>query len=153
MSKPVVSIYINPDAQSTTLLNKFLAKNIDHINEYLFIRRIKVNSANIASVKKKGIDHTPTLVYGQRKFVSLEKIIKILTPPANNKAHYGYGNANPDDLIQQYQNSILDGGEEDESPDEMNPETRSNTLRQKDASFIKRRSQITGSRDANTKSR
>lgn len=144
MSKPVVVIYINPGAQSTKILDQFLAKHIDQINEHLFVKRIKVTSKNVSMVKKKGIDHTPTLVYNRRKFVSLEKIIKILTPPAENKDHYGYGNTSSDDLVHQYHSTILDTGDDNREDDDLDPDTRTNVIRQKMAAFQKKRPQMDG---------
>jgi hypothetical protein len=144
MSKPVVIIYINPGAQSTKILDQFLAKHIDQINEHLFVKRIKVTSKNVAMVKKKGIDHTPTLVYNRRKFVSLEKIIRILTPPAEHKDHYGYGNTSSDDLVHQYHSTILDTGDDNKEDDDLEPDNRTNVIRQKMAAFQKRRPQMDG---------
>lgn len=145
MSKPVVIIYINPNAKSTEILYDFLAKHIDQINQHLFIKRIKVTGKNVAIVKKKGIDHTPTLVYNKRKFVSLEKIIRILTPPAEHKDHFGYGNTSSDDLVHQYHSTIIDTGDDENAEDnELDPDVRGNVLRQKMAAFQKRRPQMDG---------
>ena len=149
MSKPIAEIYINPKSKTTEILNQFLAKHIDQINEHLFIKRISVSSENIALVKRKGIDHTPTLVYNRRKVVSLEKIVKILTPPSDHKDHYGYGNMSSSDLVNQFQNSILDTGDDDPEDNDMSPEARSNVLRQKMAALQKKRPQMDGVGDKN----
>ena len=144
MSKPIAEIYVNPKSKTTEILNQFLAKYIDQINEHLFIKRISVTNENIALVKKKGIDHTPTLVYNRRKVVSLEKIVKILTPPSEHKDHYGYGNTSSNDLVTQFQSSILDTGDDDPEEDDMSPEARSNALRQKMTAFQKKRPEMDG---------
>lgn len=140
MSKPIVTIFINPGSQSTVMLDKFLANNIDQINEYLFVKRVKVTSSNAAELKRKGIDHTPTLIFNKKKFVSLDKIIKILTPPSKNRDHFGYGNTNPDDLILQYQSTVLDTGEEEDN--ENDPENRNNEIRQKMSMLQRQRAQL-----------
>lgn len=144
MSKPIVNIYVNPHAESTKILDVFLAKHIDQINQHLYVKRIKVTGKNIAIIKKKGIDHTPTLVYNRRKYVSLDKIVRILTPPAENKDHYGYGNTSSNDLVHQYHSTILDTGDDNGEDDETDPETRSNVIRQKMAALQKRRPEMDG---------
>ena len=144
MSKPVVAIYINPEAQSTKILRNFIAKHIDQINQHLFIKLIKVTKKNVQMVKKKGIDSTPTLVHHRKKFVSLEKIIKILTPPAEHRDHYGYGNTSSDDLVHQYHSTILDTGDDNREDDELDPGVRESVIRQKMAAFQKRRPQMEG---------
>jgi hypothetical protein len=152
MSKPIVIIYVNPGSKSTIKLDEFLADNIDQINEHLYVKRIKVTGKNVALVKKKGIDHTPTLVYNRRKFVSLEKIIRILTPPAKHKDHFGYGNTSSNDLIHQYHSTILDTGDENAEDDDMDPDNRTSVIRNKMAAFQKRRPQMDGvSKDSKLK--
>lgn len=144
MSKPIVIIYLNPKSKSTEILEKFLASYIDQINEHLYIKRVKVNSKNLELVKKRGIQHTPTLVYNKRKFVSVEKIIKILTPPADQKDHYGYGNTSSDDLIHQYHTTLLDTGDDNNDDDDLDPKIREAVLKQKMAAMQKNRPQMDG---------
>src|SRR6185437_1254188 len=143
-NKPIATIFVNPDSKSTKLLEQFLVKNIDRINEYIYINRIKVTPKNVAAVKRKGIEQTPTLLFNNRKYVNLERIIKLLNPPAENKDHFGLGNANPDEMVYQYQSGILDTGDENGEDLELDPETRSNVLRQKMAAMQKRRPQMDG---------
>src|ERR1700678_3268072 len=144
MSKPIMMIFVNPSAESTKRLDQFLVKYIDQINLHLFIKRIKVTKDNINKIKQMGIEHTPTLVYNKRKWTSLDKIIRILTPPANHKDHYGYGNTSSNELILQYQNNILNLGDETGEDNDMNPDTRESILRNKMTAFQKRRPQMDG---------
>ena len=142
MSKPYVQIYVNPTARSTQYLLKFIGKHIDDINKQLMVKIVKINKTNIKVIKKKGITRTPTLVYGKKKYVSLEKIIKIITPPKSTKISYGYGNTSAEDQIHSYQDRILNS-EEDE-PNESDPEVRESQIRSKMAAFQRRRPQMEG---------
>lgn len=140
MQKTIVVIYVNPDAESTKLLDKYLAKNIDELNKYIVIKKIKVNKENSELIKKKGITRTPTLVFNGKQFVSLEKIINFLKLPSQSKDSYGTGNISSDDLVLQYQNDAIQPKEnEEEEQDDMNPETRGEELRQKMMALQKRR--------------
>lgn len=141
MGKPTVIIYVQPDAKSTEILTNFIAKHLDRINHSLTVRIIRVTARNAKLVKQSGIERTPTLVYDGRKFVTLEKIVKILTPPELNQDNYGYGNTSSDELIHKYQNAILDTGDED---DETDPGVRGEVLRQKMAALQKRRPAMEG---------
>lgn len=149
MNKPIVVIYVNPEAESTRLLNQFLARHIDQINKYIYIKRVNVTNDNVHLVRKKGIDRTPTLVYNNKKYINLENIIKVLKPPAENKDHFGYGNTGPEELIHEYHSTLMFKKEEEEGEDDET-ESRSKELQQKMAVLQKRRSHIDGSE---TKSR
>lgn len=141
MGKPTVVIYVQPEMKSTDILTNFISKNIDRINHHLTVRIVKVTPRNAKIVKQSGVDRTPTLVYDGRKFVTLEKIVRILTPPELNQDSYGYGNTSSDELIHKYQDAILDTGDED---DEMDPGKRGEVLRQRMAALQKRRPQMEG---------
>lgn len=137
MSKPIVVIYVNPDSESTKLLNQFLARHIDQINKYIYIHRINVTNENVNAIRKKGIDRTPTLVYNNKKYVNLENIIKVLKPPTENKDNFGFGNTGPDELIHEYHNNLILKKEDDEDDDV--PENRTKEIQQKMTALQKRR--------------
>jgi hypothetical protein len=142
MNKPIAVLYINPTAKSTELLDSFLAKYIDKINQHLYIKKIKVSSKNIDEVKSRGIIQTPTLVYNQRQIISVEKIIKFLTPPSDSKEQFRSGVSNPDDLIHQYQDTLMQQEDVDDDPgDAIN---RDAEIRQKMAALQKRRPEMDG---------
>lgn len=138
--EPIAIIYVNPTADSTKILNDFLAKHINQLNMFFYVKRINVTSKNVKEVRRRGIDNTPTLVYNNRKFVSLENIIKVLTPPADQKDHYGYGNTNPDDLIEQNRKEIIDDGDDDNDDDNL--DNRDTVIRQKMAALQKLRPEM-----------
>lgn len=144
MNKPSVVIYVNPTSDSTKILLKFIGKFIDQINEHLVIKMIKVTKQNVDQVKAKGIERTPTLVYERKKYVSVEKIIKILTPPAEQKDHYGYGITSSDELVHTYHDAILNADDDEDALDEDNPENRADVIRQKMAAMQKRRPEMSG---------
>lgn len=140
-----VNLYINAQSDSTKQLRQFIAKHIDAINDQIFINQVKVTKANLDQIKKMGILHTPTLVYANRKYVGLEKIIRILTPHDEQKASYGIGNTSAEDLITQYQDTIMRiGAEEEDEPDEMDPDVRKSQLQKKMAAMQKRRPEMSG---------
>jgi hypothetical protein len=143
MDKPIVLIYVQPKAKSTEVLTNFIGKHIDQINENLMVKLIKVTAKNVQIIKAKGIERTPTLVYEKKKYVSLEKIMKMLTPPAENKDHFGYGNTSPDDLVHSFHDAIISTGDDDE-PDDDSPEMRGQVIRQKMAAMQKRRPEMQG---------
>lgn len=140
--KPTVEIYVNPKAKSTDVLTDFIAKHIDRINENLMVKIIRVTSKNVNLVKKRGIKRTPTLLYDNKPYESLEKIVRILTPPGDEGEHYGYGNTTPDDLTHQYHESVLSTGDDDGSEDA--PEKRAEVIRQRMAALQKRRPEMRG---------
>lgn len=144
MQKQWGTIYVNPNSKSTQILDQFLAKYIDQINRRIFLKIVRVTNQNVDEVKKRGIEQTPTLVVGNAKYVSLEKIVKILTPPADQKDSFGFGNSNPNDLITQYHTTILDTGDDNKDDDETNPDNRANVLREKMSAFQKRRPAMSG---------
>lgn len=142
MGKPTVIIYVQNEAKSTQILTAFIGKHIDRINHYLTVRIIKVTAKNSRIVKANGIERTPTLVYNNRKFVTLEKIIALLTPPELNKDNYGYGNTSSDDLVQSYQDNIINAGDDDDDP--ADPDVRTKVIQQKMAALQKRRPEMNG---------
>lgn len=139
--KPTVVVYVQPGTRSTKILTKYIAKNIDVINQYVFIELFKINKGNLAKVKKLGIQRTPTLVYGKKKIVSLEKIMKILTPPSQRKDNYGYGKTSADEFVQDFQMAILDSESDD---DEFDQDNREAEIRQKMSAMQKRRPEMKG---------
>jgi hypothetical protein len=142
MNKPVVVIYVQKDQKSTKVLTDFIANNIDRINHSLIIKLTTVNAGNAKAVKGSGIERTPTLVYDGKKFVTLEKIIQILTPPEITKDNFGYANTNPDDLVHQYQSTIMDAGDDGDDGDDQ--DTRGEVIRQKMVQMQKKRPQMDG---------
>jgi len=143
MSKPKVHIYIKPNAQSTRVLTKYVAKNLDLINQYVMVKFIRVEKDTMALVKKQGIKHTPTLVYNKKKYVTLEKIIKVLTPPDQRKDNFGYGRTNQDEFLHDMQMAVLDD-ESDPDGSENDEDRRGEELRQKMAAFQTRRPEMKG---------
>jgi hypothetical protein len=140
--KPTVTVYVQPGTRSTKILSRYIAKNIDVINQYVFIELYKINKGNMAEVKKRGIKRTPTLVYGKKKIVSVERIMKILTPPSQRKDNFGYGKTSADEFIQDFQMGILD--DESDEEDEFDPDNREAEIRQKMSMMQKRRPEMRG---------
>ncbi len=140
--KPTVTVYVQPGTRSTKILSRYIAKNIDVINQYVFIDLFKISKDNLTEVKKRGIQRTPTLVYGKKTIVSLEKIMKILTPPSQRKDNFGYGKTSADEFVQDFQMAILDDESDDE--DEFDPENREAEIRQKMSAMQKRRPEMKG---------
>jgi hypothetical protein len=140
--KPTVTVYIQPGARSTKILTKYIAKNIDVINQYVFIDLYKITKDNLSTVKQRGIKRTPTLVYGKKKIVSLERIMKILTPPSQRKDNFGYGKTSADEFIQDFQMAILD--DESDEEDEFDPDRREAEIRQKMNAMQKQRPEMRG---------
>lgn len=146
MSKPMVDVYLNTKAPSTKVLTEHLAKYIDDLNQILLINFIYITDKNAPLVKKRGVRRTPTLKYGKRTYEGLEKIIRVLTPPKSGKETYGYGNTNPDEMLHEYQNEIIDNraDDEQEDQDDMNGDARTQQIRSRIAAFQKRRPKMDG---------
>lgn len=144
MSRIWGTIYVNPNSKSTKILDQFLAKYIDQINKRVFLKIVRVTNTNVEGVKKRGIEHTPTLVIEGKSYVGLEKIVKVLTPPTDQRDSFGMGNTSPNDLINQYQQTILNTGDDNKEDNDMDPDVRSNVLREKMAQFQKRRPAMEG---------
>ena len=141
MPKPVVYIYVVPSKDSTKTLLSFIAKNLDRIQEKMKIKIIKVTSNNIADVRKAGIQHTPTMMINGKKYVDLDKIIQMLTPKETQQANFGRGFMSGEDMIQAYQNELInEGDEEDNDPD--SPDNRSAQLQRGMEQFQRRRPQM-----------
>ena len=145
--KPTVYIYVKEGAQSTNILARYIAKNLKPINKFVLVKIIKVNAKTKKIVQKKGVTQTPTLIYGNKKIVSLEKIVKILTPPSDRKDNFGNGNTSSDEYLHNMQMTILD---EEESEDEMGDDRRQEEIRQRMRAFQSRRPEMKG---VNKKSR
>ncbi len=69
----------------------------------------------------------------------------ILTPPEINKDNFGYANSSPDDMVHQYQSTIIDAGDDGGlGEDENDPSVRADVIRQKMAAMQKRRPEMSG---------
>lgn len=152
MEKPKVFIFVNPDARSTKVLTDFIAKYIDEINKRLIVKIIKINKRNVEIVKNKGVKQAPTLIYGKKHIVSLENIIRVLTPPQKAHDNFGPSYTSADELVHNYQDSILNTGDIEED-DEMDPNVREQVIRQKMAAMQKRRPQMSDDVDTTMKLR
>ena len=139
-----VMLFVSPDADTTKRLDKFLADNIDEINRYLYVRRIKVTSKNVAEIKRRGITETPTLVVKGKIISKLARVIQFLTPPDKARTNYGYGVTSADDYVNQYQMSLISKPEDEDvdDTDANDPERRREEIRQKMASMQKRRPEM-----------
>jgi len=143
MSKPEVLIYLSPNGKSTKILTDHLAKFIDDLNKMIMIKFIYISQANAKKVQQKGIRKSPTLIYGSRKFEGLDNIIKVLTPPKRERETYGYGNTNPDEMLHEWQNYIIDGKGDDEEEEDISGDGGRKRLADRMAAFQKRRPQAT----------
>lgn len=139
MSKPTVYIYLNEKAASTVTLSKHLAKHIDDLNNLLLIHFIYITKNNSEKVKQKGIRKTPTLIYENRRFEGLEKIIQVLTPPQRNKESYGYGVTNPDEMLHKWQDEIIQNHADDDQEEALGDTIGDTEIRDKMAAFQKKR--------------
>jgi hypothetical protein len=143
MSKPEVIIYLSPNGKSTKILTDHLAKFIDDLNKMIMIKFIYISQANAKKVQQKGIRKSPTLIYGSRKFEGLDNIIKVLTPPKRERETYGYGNTNPDEMLHEWQNYIIDGKGDEEEEEDITGDGGRKRLADRMAAFQKRRPQAT----------
>lgn len=144
-SRPVVNVYLKTDAKSTKVLVEHLAKHIDALNNLVLINFIYITDKNAAKIQQRGIRRTPTLIYGNRRFEGLDKIIQVLTPPKSGRENYGYGVTSPDEMLTKWQNDIIDSAQdEQEEEDDMSPDAREKQLRQKMAAMQKQRPQMHG---------
>lgn len=143
-SKPIIDIYLKTESQSAKALTVHLAKYIDQLNEQVLINFIYITDKNAPAVQRKGIRRTPTLIYGNRRFEGLEKIVRILTPQKRDTENYGYGVMNPDEMLNKWQSDIIDSAVDEETDDDMSSDARSQQLRQKMAAMQKMRPQMQG---------
>ena len=61
-TKPIY-LFLKSHTEETALIDKFLAKNIDHINnKKYFIKKYMVNSENIINFRKNGIESIPYMI-------------------------------------------------------------------------------------------
>lgn len=141
--KQVVYIYLRADAPTTRTLIDFLDKNLDAINQYVTIHIQTVSPKNVREAKQRGITKIPTLLYGGNKIVSLERIIKFLTPPESNKDILGFGVGSPEELVQRYQDAVINDQSNDDDV-EGDSEEFKRTLQQKMAAMQRRRPEMKG---------
>ena len=144
MSKPVVNIYLSPTGKSTKVLTDHLAKVIDDLNKIIMINFIYISQANAKKVQQKGIRKSPTLIYGARKFEGLDNIVKVLTPPRRERETYGYGNTNPEEMLHEWQNYIIDNGAEEEEEEDISGDAGRRRIAERIAAFQKRRPKMEG---------
>jgi hypothetical protein len=139
--KPKVYIYVNPDARSTKILTAFIAKHIDQINRKMFVQIVNINKKNYELIKRRGVQKAPTLIFGDKHIVSLEKIIQVLTPRREARDNFGVSHMSADEMVHAFHDSILNTGDGDEE-DETDPVVREQVIRQKMAAMQKRRPQM-----------
>lgn len=147
--KKTVPIFVQKDKRATKILLDFISKNIDELNKYLFLEITFVTKQNAAKIKNMGINRTPTLIYKNKKYTDVEKIIKLLTPPTRQQETYGLSNYNPDELIYEFQKGVIASSGEDndnneEEDDDVPGSNRADELRRKMAAMQKRRPQMEG---------
>lgn len=139
--KPELLLYLKKEAKSTKILLDYIGKRIDAINKKFTIRPVYVTSANTAAVKQRGVTRTPTLLYGKQKYETLEKIVKVITPPADAKERYGFSNHSPEELVHSYLDGVMNTKDDDDDDPMSN---RDDYLRQRMAAFQKRRPEMQG---------
>lgn len=142
MSKPEIFVYLSPEGKSTKILTDHLAKVIDDLNKIIMIKFIYINRANAQKVQQKGIRKSPTLIYGNRKYEGLDKIIQVLTPPRRERETYGYGNTSPDEMLHEWQNYIIDSKGEDDEEEDLTGDAGRKRLADRMAAFQKKRPQM-----------
>ena len=108
---------------------------------------VKINKKNIEICKRKGVRVAPTLIYGQKHITGVDDIIKVLSPPQQNRDGFGQGYLSSDEYVHSYQDSILNSGG-DEEEDEMDPSVREQVIKQKMAALQKRRPQMSDTVDS-----
>lgn len=140
--KSKVLIFVKPGAKSTQILTRHIGKHIDSLNKVLLVEIIQVSEKNVAAVKKMGVTRTPTLVSGKKKCVSLEKILRALTPPQNTKEGYGIDVRSPDELVQKYFDGVINTQDDEEEDDPR--VSREDDIRRKMSMFQKRRPEMKG---------
>lgn len=139
-----VLIFLRKSSKSSDVLAEHLAKNINTINKYCYIKFVYINAENAEKVRGMGIRQTPTMIQGKHKIEGIEKIIKALTFGNIAKETYGYGVTSPEEMLHKWQSDIVTVGEAEEDGDETDPSVRSQQLRQRMADFQKKRPRMEG---------
>jgi hypothetical protein len=140
--KTKIIIFVNSKAASTKILTKHVSKHIDALNKVIHLEIVRVTEKNVAQIKQMGVTRTPTLLYKNKKYVSLEKIIQILTPPKHTKESFGLDIGSPDELIHKYHDGVINAQDDD---DEDDPRiSREDDIRRKMTAFQKRRPEMLG---------
>lgn len=138
MSKlPTIKLFITPNSPTTKILNKFIAENIDRINQHFYIERISINSQNVNAIKKMGITQTPSLIFNRQLIVGLQQIIQVLKPPPIKHQKPRFNELDPEGELSNFQKKIIDEGEEDEVD-------KNEDFQKKAAIFQKRRPEMQG---------
>src|SRR5271163_4881619 len=139
--KQKIQIFVNPGSGSTSTLTKHIGKHIDSINQLLILDIIQVTEKNFPSIKKIGVSKTPTLIYQGKHYVGVDKIIRILTPPAKDRRNLE-SSLSSDELVRKYHESIYNSYDDNDSD-----ETEDDDIHRKIAAFQKRRPEMEGVND------
>jgi len=141
--KKTVYIYVNPKSQKTAQINKFIGQHLQAINKRVYVKLIRVTPTNHAKIKSKGIDQTPTLVCDGKKVMGVNKIIDLLRPPEAYRDNFG-NVTSAEEMVHKWMSGIAYSKKDDDEDDEMDPEKRSEYLRQKMAAMQKKRPEMAG---------
>jgi hypothetical protein len=145
-----VMIFVNPGANSTKSLTRFIAKNIDKINIKFKIKFIKVTKDNYAKIKQKGITETPALVIGRKKITGARNIIRLFEPCLQLRHGFSKGVTSADEEIHSWQMRLLDTGDENGDDDDDDPSRRGDIIRHKMAALQKKRPEMRGTDESAT---
>jgi len=138
-----VRIYLKEGAKSTKILLNHICKYIGDLAKVMVLKPIYIDKKNVAAAQKIGISRTPTLIYKDKHYVSLEKIVQVLTPPKRAKLGFGLSANSPDELIHSYHDGIMNAQDNDDDDDDPRI-NRDEDIRRKMAAFQKKRPQMKG---------
>lgn len=96
-----VDLYVNNSAKSSAVLEKFMEANLQEINKKgITINFIAVTPKNSASLRQKGIEATPALVFNGKIITGLAKILSELQPAAKAvDPTYGITSSSPEESV------------------------------------------------------
>lgn len=147
--KRLAVIYVTGTASSTKKLTNFISKYIDSISIKFHIKFVRVTKKNVAEIKRKGIEETPTLVVAGRMISGVRDIVKLFEPCLKLKHGFSKGITNSSDEIHKYQMSMLNAVDNEDDDDENDPDRRGEVIRKKMAALQKRRPEMRGADKTN----
>lgn len=120
--KKILNLFVKRKSESTNKLMAYIAKKIDNINRYYYIKTIYIDASNVKEMMARGIRTVPTLQYGTNVYTNENDIINILTPPENTKDRI-HGALTNEEFVHRYQDNLVNTkGDDDDDPSGIKPE-------------------------------
>lgn len=146
--KPEIEIYLYTDSSGgtnhkpTVNITQFISKNYTEISKVLRVKFNKITKKNKNSAIKKNIQNLPALIYGNKLYEGEKQILHFLSSIFAD-LNYGYGNANPEELVYQMMLEEMEAGDDEPDLDD----DRDQEIRRKMAAMQKRRPEMDGLHD------